>query len=683
MSKADYSYVYGLFGNDGVVSNFLKKIEDDRILFCELLDASESGKIEYSSRFNHIINDDGSIISDFLISVQNRVRFLREEMIKYKNIKSEVSFYRDIIVSEVFTYDNTIEVLGTNRDVNYIFPEEYEYNMTVDYSNKFLQFVRVFGNIEPREVPYPVLFGFICSGCGERYTRDNQMVFRCRCGRKVSRCREDDVSVNVYATQVTIDGSVRNAVSLVPIPAADVVAAVIPYIEDGDYCLFILAVNVVVRDAKDIEWVDGVDRLKQLRDYIDRNCHDNIGKHIVGMDSYKDSLILSAFGSYSGVPTFNVLAVGSGGTGKTSTGKLYMYSITDAGKWIDSGNFTMPGLIGSTSQMSVRGIPVVVRQSGMLEKFKMVILDEFYERKREALDALKTNLSELTISIQKHDNEKNVKRNAVVIANANIPIYHLKKLGEDNGELLGTLDDSINVFNVDSSIKSKYKSFEVSWRDGKALPLLDRFSSIYYFVSNEEVAWKDFEDLKYSDGELSILLYDPSISKYFDECSKISFKFLDSDKKRIISFINKCISIEHNDINSLNRMQMYIQRMVEYYCKLNGRGYTIDNDYIWLENFYMRNFNFIKCEDVSYDENKVVFGRSKKDDIDLGPACSVVYNFMKNSNSKFCTLNGIVDGCRIFGRDSKEIVLAVNKLVEDNKLFSIKGDGDEVGKYYI
>jgi hypothetical protein len=566
-------------------------------------------------------------------------------------------------------------------------PEKYDIN-GIKLEDSFLQFGRIVVVTDSRPVPYILEYAYKCRRCGyKEYHENTRERIKCsECG--IHLRHDDDISkkLTVFASQVILDGHTRDAISLVPLPQGQIDAAIIPKSEEGDYMFFILAINQPDPVDINIKWDKKKDRLLQMIDYIDDVHMKRLKKKISGMVHYKMAILISRFIGMCGDPSSNVLIVGDPGTGKTSTARFYSFSTASVVKLQDVSRLSLPGLLGSASNIVFNGQRIPLLQPGLIERCDMVVLDEFYDKSNKDLNKLKSSLSESTISSELHENRRSVKKRATVIATSNIPYYHLRRVQERQRNLSGVGFESMSLRNTPPNIKEEFLKENLNWRDGEDYALLDRFPIIFYveqkYKSTDTITMESLvgEDKKYSDDELHRMIHIPMIEQYMKECSKIEFKrtdkFVEGIKRLMDKYYIKRGNLDYDigdDIHSFERLQENFDRFLRYHAMINGRDEVIDNDIEWVDRFYSKTCDFVYTDELVWDPEKKV--EVKKEVVEenkhLVDIKDSILKHLEDMEKKQDKRDGIVSACSLLGYKPEDVAKVLTDMISRNHVIQI------------
>jgi len=610
------------------------------------------------------------------------VEGLKGSRVKFKLMKQDAAILDRIPVHESFDLKNTLECLADNPDLKYYLPENYTLG-ALDFEGQNLQVVKLICVSESMPVPYTFMYYFRCGKCeSEEKTLNLTDKPRCKdCGTLMKQDLKASKSMTVYVSKVVYEGNHIDAVSKYKLPMNQFDAAVIPMKTDDKYNLFILAVGMPTPKESALVWSGG-DRMVELMHNIDRIHMERIGKSVRGLDHIKQSIVICRMQGLVGNTATQALIVGSPGCGKSTVTKFYIFTLTDKSAFRDSTSVTHAGLLGSSEVVDVFGSRSPIMQLGLLERYEMVVLDEFLDKSNEDLNVLKNALSSTTITSEKHNNKREVLRNAVLLAPSNLPDAHMKTIKIQGTNMLGDFDDkTFSIRAMPPKLKDYFSSQNKNWRDGEPYPILDRFAFIFYIESSKKNIGvindivRSQED-RIPDTVLRALLYTKNVDDYLKECIKIKFKYSDDfdgpNLDRIIKkyFVPKGSFSEGygDDIHSLERLNKNLKIMVECHALINMRDHTIEEDYIWLDAFYSKQCNFVYVEDLFWD------GKKKDDVIEIVDPSSArrgeirfhIIDHLTQAGRDGVVRENILGSCSINGFDSELAVSVLNEMVTDN-----------------
>jgi len=656
----------------------------------ESLEFSKGASILYKKKIVDYVDNKGYFTREFYKAFNADLESYEETVGRFKLMRDEADAYDTIIVDRCFNLENTLKALRINKDLRYKLPDDYNV-APIRHERHKLQFGRLLVVTESRPVPYVLVYTYRCERCGyeERHNEKGRKVKCPECGifAKVDDARS--TIITVYASQVMIGDHARDTISMVPLPQGQIDAAVIPKMEENDYVFFVLAVNQPDPVDVDIEWNKKDDRLMQMISIIDKIHKERMNKSINGMHHYKMAILLSRFIGVCGDPSSNILIAGDAGTGKTSTARFYAFSIASVVKLQDITRLSIPGLLGSSGSIVFNGQRIPLLQPGLVERCDIAVLDEFYDKTNHELNKLKSSLSESTISSELHENRRSVKKRAVVIATANIPYYHLRRVQERQRNLSGATSffESMSLRNIPPNIKEEFLKENLNWRDGEDYSLLDRFPLIFYVEqkdrSDDDISLDTLvgDDKKFSDDELHRMIHIPVIEQYMMECSKIKFvpdqKLVDGIKHMINKYYIKKGNIDYevgDDIHSYKRLQENFDRFLRYHAMINGRDRVNDSDIEWIDKFYSKTCNFVYTDELFWDNDKpkVTKEKAKDDTVLKQDQISVsIESHLSAMQDKQDKRDGIVSACSLMGLKSDVVVKTINGMVANKALLHI------------
>jgi hypothetical protein len=670
------------FYSDALANKFLEiesidsVINFDRVLYA-LGFSAEAMKI-YKPKLVEWVNEDGTLTDKFKQEYSKLMDNRREKLRRFKAIKKDAPILDSIPTNEIFDIKNTFECIANNMNIKYYVPEDYTLDV-VDFEHSHLQYARLICVSESLPIPFTFLYTNRCSKCDDEVRVLNETDKpRCSgCEMPMKRINDATKSMTVYISKVVYDGNQIDVISRVKLPMNQFDAAIIPLKNDNKYMFFILA--VAVPEPKDVKLVwSGGDRLVELMRMIDVIHVERIGKCIRGLDHIKMSILLSRLNGIMGNTAVQVLIVGDPGCGKSTVCKFYSFTLTDKSAFRDATAVTQAGLLGSSEIVDIMGSRSPVMQLGLLERYEIAVLDEFLDKSNEELNGLKNALSSSTITSEKHNNKREVLRNAIILAPSNVPDSHMKKIKFLMQNVLGDIGDmSFNIRVMPKRLKEYFTSIYVNWRDGESYPFLDRFPFIFYIESKKRDIGvigdivKGSED-KIPDNSLRALLFTKSIDDYMRECAKIRFIYNDDfDTPGLDRIIKKyCLprgSFSEgfgDDIHSLERLNKFLKMMIECHAMINFRDHSIEEDYVWLDKFYSKTCNFVYTDELFWDDVKkdeVVVSDSKRGELRFH-----ILDYLGRCITTGATRDVILGSCSMFGFDTEVAVSVLNEMVSDN-----------------
>lgn len=527
-------------------------------------------------------------------------------------VKRDASINPDITIDIRFDYINTMETIRKNpTDITYHFPDELRGSATrLEYSNtdtmQIVKLNHVGGN--PR-TPIPLTFCYSCA-CGNEtelpYEAKDLICDNEDCGRKMTRNRSNDVFFAGYASQVIADDFNNLPIlSLVPIPLGEFNAAVFLRQNKSGYYLFMISVDEIIIESSDIIIKENKHAIWQLIEMIDQQ-HEERLKRIHGMDWYKASVCMSYLANLQRHTSVNVLAVGKGGTGKTSVPRFYLATLTQQFKLQDAISLSSPGLYGSTSQIKIGESVVTIPEAGLLSRYPMVIVDEVYLKGIKILPVLRSVLRASTINKEVAGNRTSMIKNACVIGTSN-PIVDVLisqaiwmekwiKINED-GVRTALSEEFAHAAMVEEWIKR-----DLDWHTGQPFPDMDRWMLIF-FIRKEETTLQKYHlnpaDMMISDIELSKLFYDQALHDYFVLCSGIKVDY-ETHSERILEFVEE---IRRRDTIHTDRIGQDITTALMLSAQINGRAHLTDEDFEFVRELWSKTCEWIDVSELAHNEN--------------------------------------------------------------------------------
>jgi len=538
---------------------------------------------------------------------------LYDDMIQKKNIFREAKWNApinpDITIDLSFDYDHTIETVRKNpTDIKYHFPEVLRSSAKwLEYSNTdTLQIVKlnhVGGN--PRTA-IPLAYHYSCS-CGNEtelpYEAKEIFCDKEECGRKMVRSRMKDSFFAGYASQVIADDFNNLPIlSLIPIPLGEFNAAVFLRRDKTGYYLFMIAVDNIVIESSDIVISEDEHAIWQLIRQIDTQ-HEERLKRIEGMEWYKAATLLSYLANLQRYTSMNVLAVGKGGTGKTSVPRFYLATLTQQWKLQDALSLSSPGLYGSTSQVKIGESVVTIPEAGLLSRYQMVIVDEVYLKGISILPVLRSVLRASTVNKEVAGNRTSMIKNACVIGTSN-PIVEVlidqsrwmdKWINANEEGMHTTLSEEY----ARAAMMEEWIKRDLDWHTGQPFPDMDRWMLIFFIRKDDDKLKKyhlNSDDMKLGDIELSKLFYDQSMHDYFMLCSQIKVDY-ESHSDRILEFVDEIR--KHDNIHS-DRIGQDVTLVLTLSAQINGRANLTDEDFDFVRELWSKTCEWIDVSELSH-----------------------------------------------------------------------------------
>lgn len=537
----------------------------------------------------------------------------------------------EIEINALYTHKDILNVLKNNADIKFVFPSGVE-SSNLNYTENKVQYVQ-FNHIGSNtSVPYPINFYYKCQRCGGVQRFDiipkSKKCPLAECGGVLIRDEDKDLVARVYASQVTVDGSDIPAISLVEIPNGEFTAATLMCRDSKNinYYVFILAVEERVYESTQLDICSGEHAVWQIVDKIDGIHQERANYHISGMDYYKAAILMAAVANASGFKSYNILIAGKSGGAKTATPRWYHNTVSLMCKVQDVVSLSLPGVMGSTSMISVNNRNIQIREPGLLTRYEHVVLDELYNKVDDSLmGKLKGALSTPTISKEVHGNRTESDKNASVVATANISpsVYNIarKKFNEyiqdylANPDTYPLLNDytrqayELLRFGMDPiEIVSKTMELEcaaegMNWIDGQSLSDLERFGLVFYVgnpAAGEDNSVPDhiFDDTdsKITTPALQNIVYSQEIRDYIQYCGSIKMTIDDEMMDRVRKFVSEIWSGDH--IHSKARGMRNIFKTLELSAMICGRDYLNDMDFEFVKQLFDRTCHWIETDDL-------------------------------------------------------------------------------------
>ena len=529
---------------------------------------------------------------------------------KYVCIKHDVVINPDVVIDKSFDYDNTLDTIRKNpTDISYYFPDDLKGSAErLSYSNtdtlQIIKLNHVGGN--PRTA-IPLMFHYACK-CGNEVDLpydvkdiicDNE---ECNDG-KLIRSKKGDIFYAGYASQVIADDFNNLPIlSLTPIPLGEFNAAVFLRQNKAGYYLFMIAIDDIIIESTDVVIQDNRHAIWQLIDIIDQQ-HEERLKRIIGMEWYKAAVLLSYLANMQRYTSMNVLAVGKGGTGKTSVPRFYLSTLTQQYKLQDALSLSSPGLYGSTSQVKIGESVVTIPEAGLLSRYQMVIVDEVYLKGNKILPVMRSLLRASTINKEVAGNRTSMIKNACVVGTSNPVVEVLIAQSQwmdrwinanEEGRHTAMTEEFAHAAMVEEWVKR-----DLDWHTGQPFPDMDRWMLIF-FIEKEDTKLQKYHlnptDMMISDIELSKKFYDQSLHDYFILCSGIKVDY-EKHSDRILKFIE---DIRKHDTIHSDRIGQDITLMLQLSAQINGRCDLTDEDFDFVRELWSKTCDWIDVNELSH-----------------------------------------------------------------------------------
>jgi hypothetical protein len=523
----------------------------------------------------------------------------------------------DIIVDRSFTYEKTLDTIReAPTDIDYRFANEMCKNVDkLEYSDtdsiQIIKLNHVGGN--PR-TPIPLTFHYSCA-CGNStdltYEAKTLLCDDETCGRKMTRSPIKDVFFAGYASQVVAD-DLNNLpiLSLVPIPLGEFNAAVFIRKNKAGYYLFMISVDDIVIESSEVQISNDEHAIWQLIRLIDQSHEERLGKCISGMEWYKAAILLSYLANAQHYTSLNVLAVGAGGTGKTSVARFILATLTQQFKLQDALSLSSAGVYGSTSEIKVGDTNVTIPEAGLLARYQMVIVDEVYSKGIKILPVLRSTLRASTLNKEVATNRTSIAKNACVIGTSNPMVEVLIAQQQWKDKWLKGWKDTQERANVDSTVNEfveddmhasmveEWIKRDLDWHTGQQFPDLDRWALIFFIKRRDKKLKKhhlNSDDMKIDDLIMSKMFYNQSIHDYFVLCSGIKVDY-EPHADRILDFI---VEIRKQDVIHSDRIGQDVTLMLQLSAQINGRSEITDEDFDFVGELWSKTCEWVYVEDLA------------------------------------------------------------------------------------
>ena len=571
-----------IFGNGRLVEYYraLREPRNIKMLF-EYREKVIGSKYSKNSRDSFIsrlhvrgyIDSHGSFTSTFYDELKQKTEHKEKAIEKIKEYVEDVEIKDTIDLSSEMTLKDIFQMISKNINVKFDLSPELPIQNDIDFGGDNLQIVNI--NNLSHHVRYPQYFKYtyVCPKCGIQYSFLEQTTYKCEeCKIKTKIDYNLSESRPCYIYMLDYNNEQYVTRSLVELPMGDFTAAVFSVKDLKSYTFFIVQTRTPKKKKVDLVFNNDTDRLHQLVDIIDGICSKQIGKKIYGMTYYKYAIMLSYLASLTGMTTYNIQIVGSGGLGKTSTPRLYLSTITQKVKIQDCQNLSKPGVRGSTKQIKIENYSYTVHEPGLMERNNVVVLDEMLDSTTDENMFLKSTLGANTMSVEIANYRTEVKKNAVAISTGNVPRWVREKR---NMHLLKDEDPQIEFL-----IQNLW------YLDGQNLNLLDRFAILFYVKETTRTPDFNTKDLEISDVELRQKLYSKEVDNYFKKCAKLQ-PFIPEDIKTKLA---KFCSTMYDPIHSMSRRELYVSMTVQLHAMINGRNIVTVDDIKFLKSYYDKGF---------------------------------------------------------------------------------------------
>lgn len=550
--------------------------------------------------------------SRFWSEYQSRWEDYTTKKVRMALLKSEAPLRHTYDVEVGYDYPNTMEIIKENPQVTYRLanlPVRDLYYFDTHHV-QIIKMNHVGGN---PVVQLPLSFHYRCNKCDweDDLPYDAKSV-PCtdNCGGGMTRVKSQDIVRPAYASRVITDD--RNSISIISIteiPQGEFIGAVFLCRNKADYYLFMIATEEIEPTNNTIRINQDSHAIWQIIDQIDQIHEERIGKHIVGLDWYKASILLAYLANCKGRVSTNIMVVGGAGLGKTSTARLYMATLTPQQKVQPMDDLTGPGLRGSTAQIKVGDTTISVPEPGLVVRHKMIVIDELLGSKNPILNSLKTTLVSSTVNVEVSGNRTQTPKYATAIATSNL----VEEVGlEQSRWMLRWIknedEDPSNEFTVASANKAMVNEWRLrglDWHTGLSFPHIDRWPILFFINdSSDELTDSDLDgsDEEIDDLELAKLLYTPAVDEYFNFCGRVSvdWKSHTLQIKELINDIRGDNSIVRDQIHSKRRISQNITLMLQLSAQINGRSELTDEDFAFVRELWSKTCEWIDVSELAH-----------------------------------------------------------------------------------
>lgn len=530
----------------------------------------------------------------------------KERMIVLKN---EAILRHSYTVEEEYDYENTMDVLRVNPQVEYRLPDlptkKLDYFDT--HGVQIIKMNHVGGN---PVVQLPISYHYRCGECGneadlpfdvKKVTCDDY-----ECKGAMVRVKSQDVIRPAFASRViTDDLNSISIISLTEIPQGEFIGAVFLCRNKTDYYLFMIATEEIEPTSSTVTIKSGRHAIWQIIEQIDQMHEERIDKHIHGMDWYKVAILLAYLANCKGRVSTNCMIVGAPGVGKTSTPRFYMATLTPQQKVVDAMQITGPGLHGSMAQIKIGDSTVNVPEAGLLVRHRLVVIDELLENRNSLMPQLKSALMSSTISREVAGNRTQTPKYATAIATSNpIPDVIMEQKKWMGRWLMDQWDGEITEFSEKAAEEAMIEEWTLrglEWRTGQPLADIDRYPFLFFVQDpGDEINEYDLggEDNEIDDLKLAKLLYDSDINEYFSFCGRIKVDWK-AQQGRIIDLVRE---LRINDkIHSKKRLGQNITLMLQLSAQINGRAELTDEDFDFVRELWSKTCEWIDVSELAHN----------------------------------------------------------------------------------
>ena len=542
---------------------------------------------------------------------QRRVTVYVENKNRMTSLKHDVAMRHQYDVEKEYDYENTMDVIRGNPQVTYrlsgLSVDKLDYFDT--YGIQIIKMNHVGGN---PVVQLPLSYHYRCNTC--KYEADlpyDVKNVQCggddNCSGSMTRVKSQDVVRPAYASRVlTDDLNSLSIISLTEIPQGEFIGAVFICKNKADYYLFMIAMEEIEPTSSAITIEPGCHAIWQLIDQIDEQHEERIKKHIDGMDWYKASILLAYLANCKGRVSTNVMVVGGAGSGKTSTARLYMATLTTQQKVQPMDDLTGPGLRGSTTQIKIGDSTITVPEPGLVVRHKLIVIDELLGSKNPILNNLKTTLVSSTVNVEVSGNRTQTPKYATAIATSNTVVSVGLEQGRWELQWIRSNDeDPSNEWAQQAAHEAmiaEWTNRGIEWHTGLAFPHIDRWPILFFIEeTNDELTDSDLDgsDEELNDLELAKLVYNVDIDNYINFCGKIQvdWKSRRSCIKKLVNEIR-----QFDTIHSKKRLGQNITLMLQLSAQINGRSELTDADFDFVKELWSKTCEWIDVSELSHGD---------------------------------------------------------------------------------
>lgn len=627
------------FANGGTVEKvlqpaFMKSVTptlDDMFANADFTSSSIRQRKSILRKSRFVKNDVFSI--DFVESYIPLAQALQSEQRNARLAVDDSVLKDEIIAHSDYRMGDVTTILGRNPEIKFKFPENVELKelnlnkYTVQYSTLNHMGVGV-------DSPFHIAFCYQCNHCNSVMKVPNLLKSqKCKeddCGGFLVREKDLDLKVPCEISRITYKKPTKDitlsVASLVPIPDGDFNAAYLLTTDDKNkqYSIVILAIEEKEYTTAALQFEPHRHVAWQLIDRIDALHEERLNTHIDGLDQIKASILLAAVCNAAGYKSFNVSIVGRAGTGKTTLCSMYIGTLSNRSKVQDGASLTMPGLVGSSTHIDLNGHSMPYREPGLLTRFDLVVIDEFYSLDAKVITDLKKSLLSPDISKEVAENRSLQPKNATVFSTANVSPEFISKIKDKKNEYsrIFKADPETfkhhnpytekvyreNPFLVDEddiirkALEYEFEEKGYNWMDGQHVQELDRFALLFYLgdplkrTKNFSSDFLDSFSMDLHQHNATAKLFSSEIREYIHYCSQINVEMDADTKNKVTEFIDELYEADH--IHTDRRFLINISLMLKCSAMLNQRNYLEQMDFDFVRKIYSATCRWVEPEDM-------------------------------------------------------------------------------------